>query len=91
MTNQIQFTRYLYEKNEVKLALIMCILNEKEERGEFWAYELYYSGFKLELIDLLWSLYYDFYYTFNPSFDSIFAVRILFLINLFVYYPISFN
>ena len=70
MSNEIQFTRYLYEKDEVKLALIMCILNEKAERAEFWAYELYHSGFKLELVDLFWSLYYDFYYTQNPSFEK---------------------
>ena len=70
MSNEIQFTRYLYEKDEVKLALILSILNKKEENAEFWAYELYHSGFKLELIDLFWSLYYDFYYTQNPSFEK---------------------
>lgn len=70
MSNEIQFTRYLYEKDEVMLALILSILNKKEERSEFWAYELYHSGFKLELIDLFWSLYYDFYYTQNPSFEK---------------------
>jgi hypothetical protein len=70
MSSEIQFTRYLYEKDEVKLSLIMCILNKKESESEFWAYELYHSGFKLELIDLFWSLYYDFYYTMNPSFEK---------------------
>ena len=70
MSNVIQFTRYLYEKDEVKLSLIMCILNEKESEAVFWAYELYHSGFKLELIDLFWCLYYDFYYTLNPSFEK---------------------
>lgn len=70
MSNEIQFTRYLYEKDEVKLSLIVCVLNKKEEEAVFWAYELYYSGFKLELIDLFWSLYYDFYYTLNPSFEK---------------------
>ena len=33
MSNEIQFTRYLYEKDDVKLALIVCILNENEERA----------------------------------------------------------
>lgn len=70
MSNEIQFTRYLYEKDEVKLSLIICILNEKEDEAVYWAYELYHSGFKLELIDLFWSLYYDFYYTLNPSFEK---------------------
>ena len=69
MSNELQFTRYLYEKDEVKLSLIICILNKQEE-SVFWAYELYYSGFKLELIDIFWSIYYDFYYTLNPSFEK---------------------
>ena len=34
------FTRYLYEKDEVKLALLIALLNKKEE-AIFWAYELY--------------------------------------------------
>ena len=69
MNKEIQFTRYLYEKDEVKLALVLCILNKKEE-AIFWAYELYYSEFKTELVAVFWSLYYDFYYTLNPSFEK---------------------
>lgn len=69
MNNEFQFTRYLYEKEEVKLSLILCILNKKEE-AIFWAYELYYSGFKTELINLFWTMYYDFYYTSNSSFEK---------------------
>ena len=69
MNNEIQLTRYLYEKDEVKLSLLLCLLNKKEE-CIFWAYELYYSGFKKELVDLFWSMYYDFYYTLNPSFEK---------------------
>lgn len=69
MNKEIQFTRYLYEKDEVKLALVLCILNKKEE-AIFWAYELYYSEFKTELVAVFWSLYYDFYYTQNPSFEK---------------------
>jgi len=69
MNSEIQFTRYLYVKEEVKLSLILCILNKKEE-AIFWAYELYYSGFKNELIDLFWCMYYDFYYTLNSSFEK---------------------
>ena len=69
MDNKFQFTRYLYEKEEVKLSLILCILNKKEE-AVFWAYELYYSGFKSDLINLFWTMYYDFYYTSNPSFEK---------------------
>ena len=66
---ELQFTRYLYEKEEVKMALLVAILNKKEE-AIFWTYELYYSGFIEELIELLWKIYYDFYATLNPSFEK---------------------
>lgn len=65
----IQFTRYLYEKDEVKLTLITSILNKKED-SVFWAYELYYSGFITELVELLMNIYYDFYASLNQSFES---------------------
>ena len=75
MNQEIQFTRYLYEKDEVKLALTLSILNKKEE-AIFWAYELYYSGFQSELVAVFWSLYYDFYYTLNPSFEKYLQTRL---------------
>jgi len=64
-----QFTRYLYEVEEVKLSLIMGLMNKKEY-VLFWAYELFYSGYKNDLIALLWSVYYDFYAVLNPSFEK---------------------
>jgi hypothetical protein len=64
-----QFTRYLYEKDEVKIALLMSLLNKSDE-SIFWAYELFYSGFKDELIEWIWIIYYDFYYSKNPSFEK---------------------
>ncbi len=70
MSTELRFTRYLYEKDEVKLSLIMCVLNKNEEEAIFWAYEMYYSGFQTELVSVFWSLYYDFYYTLNPSFEK---------------------
>ena len=62
------FTRYLYEKEEVKLSLLFSILKRKEDAA-FWAYELYYSGFKDELTTLFWQIYYDFFATLNPAFN----------------------
>ena len=69
MSNFI-FTRYLYEKEEVKCALLINILNKKENESLFWAYELYYSGFANELIQFLWKIYYDFFSTLNPQFEN---------------------
>ena len=67
--SKIVFTRYLYIKDEVKIALLMAILNKSDD-AIFWAYELIYSGFKNELFALIWQIYYDFFATLNPSFSS---------------------
>jgi hypothetical protein len=71
---KIIFTRYLYVKDEVKLALITSLL-DKKEKAIFWAYELYYSGFEVELFNHLWTIYFDFYYTLNPSFYDYFVKK----------------
>jgi hypothetical protein len=67
--DQIQFTRYLYIKQEVCLAIIISILNKSED-ALFWIYELYYSGFKQTIINLIWHIYYDFYAILNPGLES---------------------
>jgi hypothetical protein len=63
-----KFTRYLYELEEVKIALMLSLLNKSEE-VLFWAYELYYSGYKQELVDIIWKMYYEFYSSLNPAFE----------------------
>ena len=68
MNNDIVFTRYLYLKDEVKIALLTNILQKKED-AIFWAYELYYSGFKEEFFQFIWKIYYDFFATLNPNFE----------------------
>ena len=66
--SNLVFTRYLYLKDEVKISLLISILN-KHTDAIFWGYELFYSGFQLELFELLWTIYYDFFATLNPSFE----------------------
>lgn len=66
--SHLVFTRYLYLKDEVKLSLLMAILNKSND-AIFWAYELFYSGFKHELFQFIWIIYYDFFATLNPSFE----------------------
>ena len=68
--SDIILTRYLYLKDEVELALLLSILNKNESESLFWAYELYYSGFYKTLFDFIWKIYYDFFATLNPSFES---------------------
>jgi hypothetical protein len=46
-------TRYLYPKNNVEYSLIIALLQENREQAKFWAYELYFSGFKQQV---LWGL-----------------------------------
>jgi hypothetical protein len=63
------FTRYLYLKDEVRISLLVSILNKSDD-SIFWGYELYYSGFKNEFFELIWKIYYDFFATLNPSFEA---------------------
>jgi hypothetical protein len=66
---KLVFTRYLYLKDEVKLALLVSILQKKDE-AIFWGYELYHSGYKNEVFEFIWKIYYDFFATLNPTFES---------------------
>jgi hypothetical protein len=67
--SDLVFTRYLYVKDEVRISLLVSILNKSDD-SIFWAYELYYSGFKTELLNLIWKIYYDFFATLNPTFEQ---------------------
>ena len=49
--SDLVFTRYLYVKDEVRISLLVSILNKSDD-AIFWAYELFYSGFKTELLNL---------------------------------------
>ena len=62
--SDIVFTRYLYRKDEVRIALVAALLNQSKH-AIFWAYELYFSGFVNELAQLIVQIYYDFYATQN--------------------------
>ena len=67
--SDLVFTRYLYVKDEVRISLLVSILNKSDD-AIFWAYELYYSGFETELLNLIWKIYYDFFATLNPTFEQ---------------------
>jgi hypothetical protein len=73
--SNLVFTRYLYLKDEVRVALLLSILNKSDD-AIFWAFELYYSGYKNELFDFIWKIYYDFFATQNPSFAMYLAKKI---------------
>jgi len=69
------FTRYLYYKNDVVLSLILCMLKKDVEKSLFWGYELYYSGFKQEVLDILLFVYEEFYELINPIKIKIFIEK----------------
>tara|TARA_B100001769_G_scaffold269134_1_gene258555 strand:- start:1339 stop:2550 length:1212 start_codon:yes stop_codon:yes gene_type:complete len=60
-------TRYLYAKDEVEIMLLSAILTKNIEESYYWCFELYYSGFILS--DLIWKIYYDFYFDKNPKLE----------------------
>ena len=67
-SSDLVFTRYLYIKEEVRIGLLVSILNKSDD-AIFWGYELYHSGFKHEFFNLIWKIYYDFFVTSNPAFE----------------------
>lgn len=73
-SNDLVFTRYLYIKDEVKVALLLSLLDKKED-SLFWTYELFMSGFKQETFEYVWQIYYDFYATLNPTFEDYFIKK----------------
>jgi hypothetical protein len=72
--SDLVFTRYLYVKEEVRISLLVSILNKSND-AIFWAYELYYSGFKYELLNLIWKIYYDFFASLNPAYEAYFLKK----------------
>ena len=71
-TNEVHtiFTRYLYDKYSVSGSLVLSMLDNKIEQSLVWGYELYYSGFNTETMDLVVYIYEVFYKKNNPSFKK---------------------
>ena len=68
MTNKLVFTRYLYNKDEVELTLLECILkNKKFSETYYWITELYESNDPEDIWQFTYKIYYDFYYINYPQ------------------------
>jgi hypothetical protein len=65
--NNIIFTRYLYSKSDVKQSLLLALLEHNDKESLFWAYELYYSGFKHDVFVYLINIYNFIYSYVNPT------------------------
>jgi hypothetical protein len=63
-------TRYLYQKDHVEYSIACSLSSNNKEEAKFWAYELYYSGFKDETLKILVE-YYEKQYSTNPKFSKI--------------------
>ena len=57
----VTFTRYLYSKDDVEIAIIGSLLQKDKDAALFWVYELYFSGFWEEVKLILWKIYYSLY------------------------------
>ena len=66
----IEFTRYLYIKQDVETALIGSLLNKDKDLALFWAFELFHSGFTQGALLVLWNAYYGFYATESPAMEA---------------------
>lgn len=55
------FTRYLYSKEDVIHSLFIALLDKNCDEALFWAYELYYSGFQEETLEILLKFYNEIY------------------------------
>jgi len=64
------FTRYLYVVDDVKSSLVMAILDRNLEEALFWAYELYFSGFKSDIFCILEQMVSMMYVLLNPRLAS---------------------
>lgn len=69
MNSEIVLTRYLYLKDEVILHLISDIL-DKKKTAMYWGCELFHSGFRVEFFEIIWKIYYNFFASLNPSYES---------------------
>ena len=69
--SKVILTRYLYIYDECCLAFINSLLKKHDVKEcYFWISEIYLSGFKIQSWQLLWFIYFDFYFINNPSFTS---------------------
>lgn len=66
---EIVLTRYLYLKDEVILQMITDIL-DKKSTAMYWGCELFNSGFRVGFFEIIWKIYYNFFASLNPSYES---------------------
>ena len=66
----IEFTRYLYIKEEVLGSLVVSLIAKKYEESLFWAYELYHSGITENLFEYFGAVYREYYRGLNHRLET---------------------
>lgn len=66
----IAYTRYLYNHIEVRQSLFISMLNYNIDESLFWAYELYYSGYKVETCEFILDTYLLIYRDDNKEYED---------------------
>jgi hypothetical protein len=66
----VAYTRYLYNYIEVRQSLFICLLNQNIEESLYWAYELYYSGYKLQTCEFILDTYLLLYKEDNMNYEN---------------------
>lgn len=70
-----KLTRFLYNEEEVKLSLIASILTKKTIfECYYWFSELYFT--KLDVCDIIWEIYFDYYALINPKLENYISKKI---------------
>ena len=70
--SKVKLTRYLYNFDDVKISLLVSLLEKKNlNKCYYWLSELYYSGFENESWEFIMKIYYDFYSLQNYKFEKI--------------------
>lgn len=65
-----QFTRYLYDKTKVQQKLEYTVINQNIPESLFWVYELYFTGFIEDVIQIAYALYDKYYKIRYPKLKS---------------------
>ena len=66
----IAYTRYLYNYTEVRQSLFISMLNYNIDESLYWAYELYYSGYKVETCEFILDTYLLIYRDDNNEYEN---------------------
>ena len=66
-----ELTRYLYIADDVKISLLVSILEKDYEQALFWASEMYYSGYQEEVVEYVRTIYFTFFQHWNPRFERL--------------------